>query len=174
MTRDTAALTLAWDKSAVAAREAAAFAGRIIGMHAPYISHGEIQTGLSDDGQTWVPDLAARYEADFLDLGEERDLLTARTPDGTLAGIAIVAWEETPRRKFAVLEDMAVDPDQRSSGIGAALLDAVDARVKARGVEWLFLESGKDNLRAHAFFERHGFAELSHVFAKRLGVESII
>lgn len=169
MTRTEPPLRLDWDKSEATAREAAAFAGRIIGLHAPYISHGEIQTGLSDDGQTWVPDLAARYEADFLDLGEERDLLTARLADGTLAGIAIVAWEETPRRTFAVLEDMAVDPAQRSSGIGAALLTAVDARVKARGVEWLFLESGKDNGRAHAFFERHGFRELSHVFAKRLG-----
>lgn len=169
MTRNASTLRLDWDKSEATAREAAAFAGRIIGLHAPYISHGEIQTGLSDNGKTWVPDLPARYEADFLDMGEDRDLLTARLPDGTLAGIAIVAWEETPRRKFAVLEDMAVDPDQRSLGIGAALLDAVDVRVKARGVEWLFLESGKENLRAHAFFERHGFEELSHVFAKRLG-----
>jgi ribosomal protein S18 acetylase RimI-like enzyme len=168
-TKDDNPLELFWEKSSATAREAAAFAGQIIGLHAPYISHGEIQTGLSDDGKTWAPDLAARYEADFLDLGEDRDLLTARLADGTLAGIAIVAWEETPRRKFAVLEDMAVDPDQRSLGIGAALLEAVDVRVKARGVEWLFLESGKENLRAHAFFERHGFEELSHVFAKRLG-----
>ncbi len=114
MTRIASTLRLDWDKSEATAREAAAFAGRIIGLHAPYISHGEIQTGLSDDGKTWVPDLAARYEADFLDLGEDRDLLTARLADGTLAGIAIVAWEETPRRKFAVLEDMAVDPDQRA------------------------------------------------------------
>ncbi len=160
---------LSWDKSVAVASEAAVFAAKIIGQHAPYISHGEIQTGLSDDGRTWVADLDERYREDFLEFGDDRDLLTARLPDGALAGIAIVAWEESPRRRFAVLEDMAVDPDQRSSGIGALLLGEVDRAVKKRGIDWLFLESGKDNVRAHAFFERHGFNELSHVFAKRLG-----
>ncbi len=161
-------IKLVWDKSEGTARAASAFAAAIIGLHAPYISHGEIQTGLSDDGKTWVADLADRYLEDFLELGEERELLVARTPEDDICGLAIVAWEETPRRKFAVIEDMAVDPEQRSSGIGALLMREIDAKVRARGVEWLFLESGKENVRAHHFFERHGFNELSHVFAKRL------
>lgn len=165
---ENAEATLSWDKSEATAREAAVFAGRIIGLHAPYISHGEIQTGLSDDGINWVPDLTDRYAEDFMDFGEDRDLLVARTRDGAMAGIAIVAWEATARRKFAVLEDMAVDPERRSGGIGALLLAEVDREVGSRGIEWLFLESGRSNHRAHHFFERHGFNEISHVFAKRL------
>jgi ribosomal protein S18 acetylase RimI-like enzyme len=164
----TVPLTMNWDKSEKTALEAAAFANSVFGKHPPYISHGEIQTGLSDDGVHWVPDLELRFREDFLDFGEDRELLVARLPSGQIVGIAIVAWEETSRRKFAVLEDMAVDPALRSDGIGELLLDAIDQAVKSRGIDWLFLESGRDNVRAHGFFARHGFAEMSHVFGKKL------
>lgn len=136
----------------------------MIGRDSAYISHGEIQTGLSLDAHRWMPNLAELYGQDFADLGEERDLLVARL-DGAIVGIAVVAWEETPRRRFAVLEDMAVDPVRRSHGIGARLVEAVKARVGERGVDWLFLESGLRNTRAHAFFQRAGFETVSHVFA---------
>ena len=133
-----------------------------------YISHGEIQTGLAVDAAHWADDLDALYAEDFLDLGEERDLLVARAGDGAVVGFAVVAWEETPRRKFAVLEDMAVDPERRSAGIGGGLVQRVEARVRAEGRAWLFLESGLNNHSAHHFFEKHGFATISHVFAKHL------
>lgn len=158
-------VTMRWNGRGDAAK-AAAFAGRIIGQNTDYISHGEIQTGLSPDGEVWASNLADLYAHDFTDL-EGRDLLVARSADGEIAAIAIVAWEESARRRFAVLEDMAVDPAQRSSGIGGQVVEAVAKRVAERGVEWLFLESGLRNLRAHAFFERHGFEEISHVFARR-------
>lgn len=166
---DDVTLSLEWDKRPETARAAAAFAGAVIGGDTAYISHGEIQTGLSLDATHWAPDLATLYAADFVDLGEDRDLLVARDGGGAIVGIAVVAWEETPRRKFAVLEDMAIDPARRSLGIGKRLLDAVAERVRGRGIEWLFLESGLRNVRAHAFFERNGFEEISHVFARRLG-----
>lgn len=140
----------------------------MIGGDVRYISHGEIQTGLSPDGKSWDPDLTRLYEEDFADLGDERDLLVARDQAGNVVGIAIIAWEETPRRRFAVLEDMAVDPALRSRGLGRTLIDAVQKRVEDRGIEWLFLESGLGNEGAHRFFEREGFHTVSHVFAKRM------
>lgn len=146
---------------------AAAFASRVIGQGVDYISHGEIQTGLSPDGRSWAANLPVLYLADFSDL-KDRDLLVARTPDGAIAAVAILAWEETPRMRFAVIEDLVVDPALRSAGVGARMLEALSARVQERGVEWVFLESGLRNERAHAFFRRHGFAEVSHVFARRL------
>ncbi|WBH15364.1 GNAT family N-acetyltransferase [Sphingomonas radiodurans] len=161
-------ISFRWDKSEAIARAAAAFAGAVIGSDTRYISHGEIQTGLSPDGKVWADGLPALYADDFLDLGEERDLLVALDPDGAIVGMVVLAWEESARRRFAVLEDMAVDPAQRSLGIGERLLATVEARVAERGIDWLFLESGLDNHGAHRFFERHGFATVSHVFAKRL------
>jgi ribosomal protein S18 acetylase RimI-like enzyme len=145
--------------------DAAEFAGRVIGAEPAYISHGEIQTGLSLDGKTWAPGLAGRYAEDFADPGE-RDMLVGRDGEGQVRALLIVAWEESPRRKFAVIEDMAVDPAIRSSGVGTRLLEQAEARIRDRGVEWTFLESGLRNEGAHRFFERHGFRPQSKVFVK--------
>ncbi|WP_326525197.1 GNAT family N-acetyltransferase [Sphingomonas sp.] len=162
-------LTFKWDKSRAVAKAAAAFAGRVIGADPRYISHGEIQTGLSPDGKVWASDLAGLYEKDFLDLDDDRDLLIALDGQGEIAGMVVLAWEETSRRRFAVLEDMAVDPARRSQRIGSRLLEEVERRVRERGgVQWIFLESGLGNTRAHHFFERHGFATTSHVFSKTI------
>jgi ribosomal protein S18 acetylase RimI-like enzyme len=159
-------LEYVWNNPADAA-DTAAFAGAIIASAPEYISHGEIQTGLSDDGKSWVPDLAERYAADFADPGD-RDMVVGRDPEGRVRAFLIVAWEETPRRKFAVIEDMAVDPSLRSQGIGAKLLALADERIRARGIEWVFLESGLGNEHAHRFFERAGFQMTSHVFGRKL------
>ncbi len=159
-------ITLSWN-GPEDARQAAALAGRIVSLSEDYISHGEIQTGLSADGTTWVSNLAELYAEDFADL-DGRDLVVARAADGVLVAFAVVAWEQSRRRSFAVLEDMAVDPDARSGGIGARIVDAIAERVRSRGVEWLFLESGVRNTRAHQFYQRHGFTEISHVFGRRL------
>lgn len=146
----------------------AALAADVIGADTRYISHGEIQTGLSEDAMHWSPDLANLFAQDFAALDDGRLALAAYDADGAPLGLAIIAWEETSRRKFAVLEDMVVTPRARSLGIGSQLLTAVEQRAAARGIDWLFLESGVRNERAHGFFERHGFEVTSHVFAKRL------
>lgn len=102
------------------------------------------------------------------DIGPERSVLVARDADGAMVAASIVLWVETPRIRYAVIEDLSVDPAARSHGIGAAMVAAIEAEAKRRDMGWFFLESGKDNERAHAFFERHGFETVSHVFAKRL------
>lgn len=147
--------------------DAAAFAGAVIAQSAAYISHGEIQTGLSDDGETWVPNLAERYAEDFADPGE-RDMLVGRDGEGRVVAFLIVAWEASARRQFAVIEDMAVDPVLRGQGIGSQLLALAEARIRERGIEWVFLESGLDNEGAHHLFEQAGFRVVSKVFARRL------
>lgn len=160
---------LSWDKTRDTLSAAAAFASATIGDDTAYISHGEIQAGLSSDAEHWQPDLATLYAEDFSALDDDRDLLTAYDSMGSIVGIAVIAWAESSRRRFAVLEDMAIDPARRSTGIGTGLIEAITNRVMERGVDWLFLESGVRNLRAHVFFERAGFKMLSHVFAKNLG-----
>ena len=159
-------ITFLWNRDEDIA-EAASFAARVIGAETSYISHGEIQTGLSDDGKSWVPDLAENYASDFADRGD-RDLLVARNADGTIQAVLVLAFEASERRRFAVIEDMAVASEARSWGIGKAMLDRALERVKERGIEWVFLESGLHNDKAHAFFEREGFSKTSEVFARRL------
>ena len=81
---------------------------------------------------------------------------------------ALILWTATDRVRFAILEDLAVDPAARSRGAGGLMVTEIEAEAKRRDMGWIFLESGKDNLRAHGFFERHGFGLMSHTFAKRL------
>ena len=157
--------TVAWTAFDGLARELSDFVTAAIGGGTEYISHGEIQTGLSRDPYRWSDSLSALYEEDFAHPEAHQSLPVARDAAGGLRGVAIVAWESSPRRRFAVLEDLIVDPASRGAGIGAAMLAAVRARVRDEGVDWLFLESGVRNTRAHAFFERHGFAMTGHVFA---------
>jgi GNAT superfamily N-acetyltransferase len=52
------------------------------------------------------------------------------------------------------LEDLAVDPDRRSEGVGAALLDAAKDWARGAGATHLELDSGLDRTDAHRFYER--------------------
>lgn len=158
-------VVMRWNEDAGIA-DAAAFAAEVIGAAPEYISHGEIQTGLSDDGESWVPGLAGLFASDFANRGD-RDLLVVRH-GADVVGLLVVAFETGERRTFAVIEDMAVAPALRSQGLGSRILREAMDRIKARSVEWVFLESGLRNHEAHAFFEREGFTMTSHVFARRI------
>ncbi|MFS0735507.1 GNAT family N-acetyltransferase [Sphingomonas sp. 1P06PA] len=145
----------------------AAFFAANIRRDTAYISHGEVQTGLSLDGRSWAADLDVRMREDFAELGPDRSVAIARLGD-VLVGAVILLWEITPRVSFMVVEDLVVDPAQRSAGVGAALVDFAEAEGVRRGMQWAFLESGLHNDGAHRFFERHGFRPVSKTFSKRL------
>lgn len=146
----------------------ATFFARIIALDASYVSHGEVQTGLSLDGTTWVDDLDRRMAEDFAAMGNERSVAVAMGRDG-LAGAVIILWEVTDRVSFMVIEDLAVDPAARSHGVGAGLVAFAEAAGVKRGMAWAFLESGLHNEGAHRFFDRQGFHAMSKVFSKKLG-----
>ncbi len=156
-----------WATSKTEWAEAARFFARVISMDGAYISHGEIQTGLSLDGKSWAPDLEARFLAELGDLDGARSLVLVRNANGALIAAANVTWSfEIADAPFATLQDMAVEPALRSSGLGARLLQAIEDEAERRGAKWIFLESGKDNHQGHAFFERRGYSEISRVYIK--------
>lgn len=57
------------------------------------------------------------------------------------------------------LDLLAVDPEARGQGIGSALLSAVEARLRGRGVKCWFgnVTPGLDVERLRRFYGRHGF-----------------
>ncbi|MCW3835172.1 GNAT family N-acetyltransferase [Sphingomonas canadensis] len=146
---------------------AARFFARTIVLDRSYVSHGEIQTGLSLDGTGWAPDLEEKFVEDLGDPGPDRQVALAYL-DGKLAGAAIVLWVRSDRVSYMVIEDVAVDPAARSAGVGRALIAFVEAEGRAQGIGWSFLESGLGNEGAHHFFEGLGYAAMSKVFARRL------
>ena len=68
----------------------------------------------------------------------------------------------------AWVEDLAVDPDRRSRGIGKALLEAAKAWAKERGATHLELDSGDARVDAHRFYERERPSWTSRQFSWEL------
>ena len=161
--------TFVWLEDRESWAEVAAFFARLISLDPAYISHGEIQAGLSLDGASWVSNLEERFLAELGEFDGTRSIVIARDREGELLAAANVTWSfDSPDAPFATIEDMVVDPKARSRGLGRRLYAAVETEARQRGVTWIFLESGTNNTRAHAFFERLGMVEVSRVFAARL------
>jgi len=68
----------------------------------------------------------------------------------------------------AIIEDLVVEPNRRSTGIGKAVMDWIAAEALARDIHRLMLESGLRNKRAHEFFAREGFITCSKVMMREL------
>jgi GNAT superfamily N-acetyltransferase len=76
--------------------------------------------------------------------------------DGCVAGICTV-YDDIDSVRFgrrAWVEDLAVDPGQRSQGLGKALLDAAKEWARDRGASHLELDSATTRADAHRFYER--------------------
>jgi GNAT superfamily N-acetyltransferase len=68
----------------------------------------------------------------------------------------------------AWIEDLAVHPEQRSRGIGKALLDAAKGWARERGATHLELDSAEGRTDAHRFYEREGSQYRSFSFGWQL------
>lgn len=66
------------------------------------------------------------------------------------------------------VEDLAVDPQRRSEGIGKALLDAAKEWARGAGATHLELDSGLDRTDAHRFYDREDPSWKSYSFAWEL------
>jgi GNAT superfamily N-acetyltransferase len=87
--------------------------------------------------------------------GNREIILVAQT-DVELAGICSVYLDIESIRfgQRAWIEDLAVDPRQRSLGIGKALLDRAKDWARTHGATHLELDSAEARAAAHRFYER--------------------
>jgi len=92
----------------------------------------------------------------WLIAADDAEVLVADAGDGALAGLCTVALDLRSVRfgQRAWVEDLAVDPARRSTGIGKALLDAAKEWARARGATHLELDSAFTRADAHRFYER--------------------
>jgi GNAT superfamily N-acetyltransferase len=89
---------------------------------------------------------------------------------GVLVGIC-TAYQDLHSVRYgyrAWVEDLAVDPQRRSEGIGKALMDAAKAWARERGATHLELDSALTRTDAHRFYEREGAEYKSFSFGWRL------
>lgn len=103
-------------------------------------------------------------------LADEASTVIVAERGGAVVGFCTVYMEFESVRfgRRGWVEDLAVDPAERSGGIGASLLDAARAWARERGAEWLKLESGQARTDAHRFYERERPQNLSRSFGWRL------
>jgi GNAT superfamily N-acetyltransferase len=102
----------------------------------------------------WDPEQAAARLTRAIDADDAQVLVAA---DGDeVVGLCTVYLDIESVRfgRRAWVEDLAVDPQQRSRGHGKALLDAAKAWARDRGATHLELDSGDARADAHRFYER--------------------
>lgn len=117
-------------------------------------------------------DIARRFT--HIDGRDDQALLVADD------GRAVVAWMHVGSHRYLESDESAeilglvVAEEQRSRGIGAALVGAAEKWAAQHGCQVLRVRSRTTRPRAHAFYERGGFERVKtqHCFQKSIGQHS--
>ncbi|KOU37217.1 GNAT family N-acetyltransferase [Streptomyces sp. WM6368] len=89
------------------------------------------------------------------------DAAAVRAQYGPVRGLyrvfLLALLERTPARGELVMDGIAVDPAERSRGIGGLLLREIEAIAVEQGCRRIRLDVVAENPRARELYERHGF-----------------
>lgn len=99
-------------------------------------------------------------------------VFVAEDADGRVVGWLQVAQQaHLAEDEVAEVLGLVVAESERSTGVGAKLLQAAEAWVRERGAARMRVRSRIERERAHRFYERAGYQrrKTQHVFAKALG-----
>jgi GNAT superfamily N-acetyltransferase len=94
--------------------------------------------------------------------------------DGQALGYVLYKLIERPENPFTLamryllIDQISVRPEAQGRGVGAALMEQVEAQARERNVPRIQLDSWGFNTDAHAFFEKMGFAKFNHRFWRYL------
>jgi len=133
-------------------------------------------TGGDEKEDKYEGKLDAAYRADWFDWVErcvdaDSRCVTVAVADGAVVGYVFVLPES---HRFiwdaAVLNEIFVAPEHRGAGVADDLMDAaVDlAREQDLPLDRLVLDVDRNNDRAQAFYERHGFDHWGEMVAREL------
>jgi GNAT superfamily N-acetyltransferase len=97
----------------------------------------------------------------------DRAVFVADGDAGTLGWAAVCVEEGFVEGRQAWIEGFVVDERARGCGIGARLLEAVEAWARTHGCGTMRVQSNVVRVRAHGFYERHGYSKIKAQFAFR-------
>jgi GNAT superfamily N-acetyltransferase len=86
--------------------------------------------------------------------------------DGGIVGVLTASWQRAIHVPgvYATVQDLWVDEDWRSRGVGAELVEAIASQARSRGVSRLEVGLPRETFAAIAstesFYERNGFEHL--------------
>lgn len=157
-----------------------------ITSHPEYISHGEIQMGVGEG--TYVPSDKSgaggfiskpspfarekwmNYINGKLDSLETGAVFKAAVKSSDsqgveeIAGFCVLEITDDGDAPFGMLCDVLVKEEYRGKGIGTKLIQKSMEWFRSKGIKDIYLESGLGNHAAHAYFQRLGFHQVSHIF----------
>ncbi|WP_327051212.1 GNAT family N-acetyltransferase [Halomicrococcus gelatinilyticus] len=134
-------------------------------------------TGDDDKADRYAGKVTDEYRERYLDWvarctdDDERCVTVADPGDGELAGYVFVLPERLAMIwDAAVLNEVYVRPEHRGTGVADDLMHAaVDlARSQDLPLDRLVLDVDRENERAGAFYERHGFEHWGEMVAREL------
>ena len=135
--------------------------------HPEYISHGEMQMGVGtiDDKVTHnANELWGKYIIEKIN-NHKSEVFVCEENDEVI-GFIIVEIDDDGNDSFGVIDDLYVHPENRAKGLGNMLFEKGISWLKSKSITEFYLESGKNNHEAHAFFEKRGFTMVSHIYYK--------
>jgi ribosomal protein S18 acetylase RimI-like enzyme len=82
------------------------------------------------------------------------------TVDGNAAGylLAVYVFSLEHQGLTAEIDELFVSADQRGRGLGGRLLEVAEHSFRKRGCTQVFLQVGRDNDAARAFYHARGFS----------------
>jgi GNAT superfamily N-acetyltransferase len=98
---------------------------------------------------------------------DQREVFVAENAMGVVGWAGVRVEEGFVEGRHATIEGLVVDARVRSTGVGAQLLQAVEAWARTHGCDAVRVQSNVIRERAHAFYERHGYLKLKAQFAFR-------
>lgn len=112
------------------------------------------------------PHLPVDYTAKMIRVLADARMILAIESDVVL-GLAVYRWHENTYDglKFYV-DDLVIDDERRSHGIGHALVARLEEIARKLDSSGLVLDSGTQRTRAHKFYFREGFVVTSFNFKK--------
>jgi len=89
--------------------------------------------------------------------------------DGKVAGVAVFrVIEKTHSGRELYCDDLVTDETRRSTGVGRALMQYMEAVCRERSCDTFSLDSGAQRQQAHKFYFREGMTITSFHFDKKI------
>lgn len=77
-------------------------------------------------------------------------------------------WFDPTTRRYARISDLYIHPRFQGEGVGRAFLREALGRIRAEGIDTVYLETDEDNRRARHLYESEGFSAMGRVVRYRL------
>jgi len=101
-------------------------------------------------------------------IADGADMCVAARGEAVLAVAIYRFLHNTANGPFCYVDDLVTEDEERSAGVGGALLSWIEAEARRRGCNAVGLDSGVQRGRAHKFYFREGFVVTSFNFKKSL------